>query len=278
MSWFGKHKTKQGDAVYIACEGRDSMMRRTTAWEILKNNGQEVDSIYLSDAEIVINTNENAYNSSEALANFMDGESISPLVIVIDTMNYSLGNSKENDANDMTEYFRRIAQNLIRRFNATVILVHHTNKDGTDIRGSSTIRGALDALFLINKVGEQHIVKNDKHKDIEQINTLYLDTKVTNFTLPDGSNDANIALFMGQQHLSANGFTPAQQKLLDVMEKVVGVGGTMIKSELILKLGADKGNFAKNYLKPLLNERFISANKSSVTLIKTEGAADDFEI
>jgi hypothetical protein len=41
-----------------------------------------------------------------------------------------------------------LARNLIRKYGATVVLVHHTNKDAADIRGSTAIRGALDFLAM----------------------------------------------------------------------------------------------------------------------------------
>jgi len=275
---FGKYATKQGDAVYIACEGRDSMMRRTFAWEILKNNGKEVDPVYISEAEIVISTAENAYNSSESLAKFMEDSEINPRVIVIDTMNYSLGTSGENDANQMTEYFARIARNLIRKFKATVILVHHTNKDGSDIRGSSTIRGALDSLFLVGQENSQYKVKNDKHKDIDKLNPFYLESRAASFKLPDGTDESNIALFWSELRPSPQGFTQGQMMLLSLMEKRVGVLGEMTKADLIKDLGANRPNFAKNYLNPLIEADFISCSKAQVKLLKVEGTSNDFEI
>ena len=275
---FSKYATKQGDAVYIACEGRDSMMRRTFAWEILKNGGKEVDPVYISEAEIVISTPENAYNSSESLAKYMEDSGICPRVIVIDTMNYSLGTAGENDANQMTEYFARLARNLIRRFKATVILVHHTNKDGSDIRGSSTIRGALDSLFLVGQENGQYKVKNDKHKDIDKLNPFYLESKAASFKLPDGTDESNIALFWSELRTSSQGFTQGQMMLLSLMEKRVGVLGEMTKADLIKDLGANKPNFAKNYLNPLRDAGFIDYSKAQVKLLKVEGASNDFEI
>jgi hypothetical protein len=254
------------------------MMRRTFAWEILKNNGKEVDPVYISEAEIVISTAENAYNSSESLAKFMEDSEINPRVIVIDTMNYSLGTSGENDANQMTEYFARIARNLIRKFKATVILVHHTNKDGSDIRGSSTIRGALDSLFLVGQENGQYKVKNDKHKDIDKLNPFYLESRTASFKLPDGTNESNIALFWSELRPSPQGFTQGQMMLLSLMEKRVGVLGEMTKADLIKDLGANRPNFAKNYLNPLIEAGFISCSKAQVKLLKVEDTSNDFEI
>jgi hypothetical protein len=275
---FGKYATKQGDAVYIACEGRDSMMRRTFAWDLLKNNGQEVDPVYISEAEIVISTPENAHNSSESLAKFMEAGGIHPRVIVIDTMNYSLGTAGENDANQMTEYFARLARNLIRRFKATVILVHHTNKDGSDIRGSSTIRGALDSLFLVGQENGQYKVKNDKHKDLEKLAPIYLESRATSFELPDGSNESNLALFWSELSPSTEGLSFGQTQLLSIMFKAVGFFGEMKKADLIQRLDADSSNFAKNYLNPLRDAGYIEYSKSVVKLLRIEETCNDFDV
>ena len=275
---FGRFATKQGDAVYIACEGRDSMMRRTLAWEILKNDGKEVDSVFISDAEIQIATSENAHNSSESLARFMEDSGIRPRLIVIDTMNYSLGTAGENDANQMTDYFSRLSRNLIRRFHATVILVHHTNKDGLDIRGSSTIRGAMDSLYLISQEHGQYKVRNDKQKDRDKLDPIYLEPKEATFTLSDGSVESNIALFWSDLRYSSNGFTTGQQHVLELLEKTVGVMGEMPKSDLIKLTNANKPNFAKNYLNPLSDAGFISYTKTMVKLLKSATEDNDFVV
>ena len=52
----------------------------------------------------------------------------------------------------------------------------------------------------------------------------------------------------------------------------------MTKADLIHQLGANKPNFAKNYLNPLRDAGFISYTKAKVKLLKVETEVHDFEV
>ena len=273
--FLGEHTVQQGDAVFIACEGRDSVLRRVGAWNHLKNGGMDVDAAYISSREIVVTAPEQADISVEQYVRVMGTSEIHPKVIFIDTMNYSLGSAKENDANDMTQYFSRIANGLINKYGCVVVLLHHTSKDGADIRGSSTIRGALDSLFLVSRDSAGiFTVKNDKHKDLDKIEPFYLEGRKVTFQLADGSMESNIALFPIIKHPSASTGSIYQQKVLDLLSNNVGIGGSIAKKDLATRLGFDPRNAARDIYKPLEDGGFISSNRVKVTLLKT----DDFGV
>ena len=277
--FFETYPTKQGDVVFIACEGRDSIIRRAIAWQNLKNDGRDVENVFISRQEMVVCGPEIAEISSESMAKFIQNSKIIPKVVFIDTMNYSLGEAKENDANDMTGYFRRIGDSLIRKFGCTVVFVHHTSKSGEDIRGSSSIRGAIDSLFFVSqsKTG-QFKVENDKHKDREKIAPFYLNPKSVKFTLADGSIESNIALFMSNERDTPSGITLIQQKVILLLEDRVGVNGTLSKKEILDGVGfTDAKNAARDVFKPLQEAGYITAHQKQVTLIKLL-ASDDFEV
>jgi RecA/RadA recombinase len=273
--FLGQYQVKQGHAVFIACEGRDSVLRRVGAWNHMKNGGVDVDSAYISSREMVVTAPETADISIEQYVNALEGGDIHPKVIFIDTMNYSLGSSKENDANDMTNYFRRITNGLINRFGCVVVLLHHTSKDGVDIRGSSTIRGALDALFLVSRdTAGIFTVKNDKHKDRDKLEPFYSEGRSVEFELPDGTNESNIALYPTTKQSTASSGSIYQRKALDVLLEKVGIGGSMAKKDLLGHIGCDPRNAARDIYKPLGDGGFISSNRVEVTLLKM----DDFDI
>jgi hypothetical protein len=273
--FLGQYQVKQGHAVFIACEGRDSVLRRVGAWNHMKNGGVDVDSAYISSREMVVTAPETADISIEQYVNALEGGDIHPKVIFIDTMNYSLGSSKENDANDMTNYFRRITNGLINRFGCVVVLLHHTSKDGVDIRGSSTIRGALDALFLVSRdTAGIFTVKNDKHKDRDKLEPFYLEGRSVEFELPDGTKESNIALYPTTKQSTASSGSIYQRKALDVLLEKVGIGGSMTKKDLLGHIGCDPRNAARDIYKPLGDGGFISSNRVEVTLLKM----DDFDI
>ena len=273
--FLGQHKVQQGEAVFIACEGRDSVLRRVGAWNHLKNGGNHVKGAYISSKEIVINAPDQADVSIEQYVQAMETAEINPKVFFIDTMNYSLGSAKENDANDMTQYFRKISNGLINKFGCVVVLLHHTSKNGDDIRGSSSIRGALDALFLVSRDSAGiFTVKNDKHKDRDKIEPFYLEGRQVEFALQDGSLESNIALYLTTKQSTASAGSIYQQRALEILGQEVGIGESMAKKDLLARLGYRASNAARDIFTPLQEGGFIDANRVTVTLIK----ADDFDV
>lgn len=274
--WMGQYATKQGDVIFVACEGRDSMLRRTLAWESLKNAGQDVDHAYITRAEIVVGTEPDAENSTEALARFIDEKGIKPRIIFMDTMNYTLGTCKENDSNDMTAYFQTLARNLIRRYGATVALVHHTNKDAADIRGSTAIRGALDFLAMVKQKDGQFVFQNVKHKDREELAPMYFESRSTQIALADGKVEENMALFPAEKRIKDLALTVGQRELIDCMKQSVGIDGEIQKKTLRQRLGVESGNWARDYVKPLVDLGYLQeVDRITLRLLKTGDTIDD---
>ena len=241
----------------------------------MENGGVDVEDAYISSREMVVTAPEQADISIEQYVGEIEAGGINPKIIFIDTMNYSLGSAKENDANDMTQYFRRIANSLITRFGCVVVLLHHTSKDGADIRGSSTIRGALDSLFLVSRDSAGiFTVKNDKHKDVDKLAPFYLEGREVEFVLPDGSLESNIALFLTNKQSAASSGSVHQDKALKILLEKVGIGGSMTKKELSAYIGCDARNAARDVYMPLQEGGFISSSRTQVTLLKI----DDFDI
>jgi hypothetical protein len=51
---------------------------------------------------------------------------------------------------------------LRKRFNCTILLVHHTGKDGKSERGSNSLRGYLDGLWLLHKRDGHLVLRCEK--------------------------------------------------------------------------------------------------------------------
>lgn len=74
-------------------------------------------------------------------------------ILVIDTLHTATTDADENSAKDMGKVLSacRVAAHAL---GCAVILVHHTNKNGTAERGSSAMRGAFDFMVEVKRVGE----------------------------------------------------------------------------------------------------------------------------
>lgn len=81
-------------------------------------------------------------------------EQAEPLdLLVIDTLHSATAGADENSARDMGVALT-LAKAAVTELGCAVLLVHHTNKNGTAERGSSALRGAMDCMIEISPVGE----------------------------------------------------------------------------------------------------------------------------
>lgn len=87
-----------------------------------------------------------------------------PALIVIDTLSACLPGADENSAQDMTRALKS-CQTLIQQLKTTLLLVHHTTKDGDDYRGHSSLHAAADVMLKLDQKNGIVTVKSYKVKD-----------------------------------------------------------------------------------------------------------------
>jgi hypothetical protein len=156
---------KQGQVMYVVGEGMRGMDWRIEAWklanpkadvEALNRNLLLVDEpVRLLDKLSVIKF----VNTAEDVAS--DG---SVRLVVIDTWARAMVGGDENSAQD-TGLAIDVCERVRRITKATVMVVHHTGADGTRERGSTALRGAADAMYLMQNREGDVALKCDKLKD-----------------------------------------------------------------------------------------------------------------
>lgn len=138
---------EQGDVVYLALEGGRGFRRRKEAWarhHADKLKGREAPLFFLIDAPVAI-----VHDHVDVIAS-IEAQAVKPSVVVIDTLNRTLGGGSESDDRDMGALIKAV--DAIRaRFGCTVILVHHCGHDGSRPRGHSALLGAYDVLIHVTK-------------------------------------------------------------------------------------------------------------------------------
>lgn len=88
-------------------------------------------------------------------------------LLVIDTMHSATVGADENSAQDMGRVLG-MAKDAIKRLGCTVLMLHHSNKAGTAERGSSALKGAMDAQIEVKPVAGKFVMHCEKLKDGEQ--------------------------------------------------------------------------------------------------------------
>jgi hypothetical protein len=164
---FGGADKRLHRVLYVAGEG--NMSARTACWAAhhgFPDFGEHFDFIVhpvdLLDADTVWDLAESANHRRYAL-------------IVIDTLARSIPGADENSAQDMGKAMDAVAD-IARSADASVLLIHHTGKDSSrGERGSSAIRGAVEASLEMKKLGDLRAsVEMRKQRDAEDEGTMRL--------------------------------------------------------------------------------------------------------
>lgn len=165
---FHGHDVKPGAVFYIAGEGHNGLARRLHAWA-QHNNSEMPSLLFVSEAPTDLSSATNAAKVAEAVRLLADTHGESPVLIVIDTMARNFGGD-ENSATDVGSFVRN-ADALRRHWKATVLIVHHSGKDGEKgARGSSALKGAADAEYEVSRSDEDKLIRLTprKMKDAEE--------------------------------------------------------------------------------------------------------------
>jgi hypothetical protein len=96
-----------------------------------------------------------------------------PTLLIVDTLSRATPGGDENAARDLGRAVE--ATDRIREAcGTTVLLVHHSTKDGGSMRGHSSLEGAADSILEARRDGQTVELRNPKQKDAEPAEPLKL--------------------------------------------------------------------------------------------------------
>lgn len=163
IDWNG-HKTKRSRCAYVCAEGAGGFIGRIQAWA-------QIHKVALTDLDdwlIITPDTPNFLKEEDAritAARIDDHFNGTCDFIVIDTLAQVTAGADENSAKDMGLALRH-AKLLGVLTGAAYNLAHHTGKDeDKGPRGSTVMRGQLDAMFYIFRSEETRTFWIDKMKD-----------------------------------------------------------------------------------------------------------------
>lgn len=167
--WAGR-AVSGGSVLYVVGEGGIGVPRRIKAWENVYNGGEALNNFYLVNRPVFPVRSEEV-NQVILAAKQVKATTGQPVrFIVIDTLARCFGGNDENDARDMGAFIEG-CDTIKRETGATLLVVHHSGKDGSKgARGSSAFRAALDAEFNVRREGDGGalILSCTKMKDAEE--------------------------------------------------------------------------------------------------------------
>jgi hypothetical protein len=157
--WMGK-TTLQGPVIYNAAEGSAGLSQRVSAWKEHQGiGGISLPVHFLTEPVNLLNALDVA-----AFLSAVDSLQHAPVLIIIDTLARSMAGGDENSAKDVGLVIEN-ADKIRRATGATVLLIHHTAKGSETERGSSSLRGAVDALLYVKADDAVREIRCEKAKD-----------------------------------------------------------------------------------------------------------------
>jgi RecA/RadA recombinase len=228
IPWLGR-RTRKGAVLYIAAEGMFGFKYRLRAYKRLHEvEGADVrflpEGIQLGDDE-----------SLKALLDQLAEEEFKPDLVIFDTLARMTVGSEENSAREMGEVVKA-ADELRRNLHATVLLIHHTRKDGTSERGSSALRGAADVMIELKKWADAErivVARCAKMKDAEEFADIHIGLEKVDL---DGGHSSLVAVHAAQNGAtSPSGEQKHVEKLAEILDRDFPEGASHGRLELAFR-------------------------------------------
>lgn len=160
-------------------------------------------------------------------------------IVVIDNL-LTVSGGKDENAPEIAQAMLNLRV-LSERTGAAVIVVHHSRKQngirgglGDDLRGHSSIRGAIDLALLVEREegADSVTVKSTKTRDVdvEPFGALFT------YTHQPGTFDLETAAFFGQKVMGAETTAEIEQAIIEVLTKA---GKPLSQTDLVKAVKSD---------------------------------------
>lgn len=159
---FHGHAAKSGAVFYIAGEGHNGIARRIEAWAQHHGTSRPA-RLYVSKAAINLVNATHAERVAEAVQELVNTTGETPQMIVIDTMARNFVGD-ENSATDVGQFVSNLDR-MRRQWNAMILIIHHSGKASErGSRGSSALKGAVDAEYELKRDDTDKLIRLIAHK------------------------------------------------------------------------------------------------------------------
>jgi hypothetical protein len=150
LPWFGCD-VRQGAVFIVAGEGNRGLRRRLAGFLRHHNIAAQDLPLFFSDGAAAFTENESVADVITAVQKLVGKTGCRPVLVVVDTIARNFGAADENSTKDMGSFVHGCDW-VRNEFGSTVLALHHVgHQDKTRARGSTTLRGALDAEYRITR-------------------------------------------------------------------------------------------------------------------------------
>ncbi|HZO67765.1 MAG TPA: AAA family ATPase [Kribbellaceae bacterium] len=167
-TWQG-YRVTQGPVLYLIAEGARGIRPRVRAWE--SASGRKMTGVTFLPLAVKAST-------AEWRALCRIAKESRPALVVIDTQARVTLGLEENSAKDMGLFIDEL-ESLRCSCSACVLVLHHTPRNGDNLRGSTAMEGAATTIIRVEKEGTSITLINDperggKQKDSDTFDDISL--------------------------------------------------------------------------------------------------------
>ena len=165
-------------------------------------------------------------------------------LIIFDTLAACIPGAEENSASDMGVAVSN-CNAIMRKIGGTVMLVHHSGKDGNrGMRGSSALHAAADTIIKVSKTKVKHRINVSCEKSSDRVSFMPYSVAL------EAENESRVPVFVGDLAITEKQYQ-VLAALLDMPDQSGGV------SDVANILGIGRNN-AGSVLKALLNYGYVT--------------------
>jgi len=241
----------------VAAEGFFGYTMRLKAWENHHHETANYADFLHGDVDLFDDV-----SLDMLITSIKDGQYV---LVVIDTLAMVSGDADENSTRDMNRMVKG-CKRIIEDCNTALILVHHTGKAGTDERGSSALRGAMDSMIKLTQhdtLPDVVKVTCEKMKDAPKFEPFMLQAQTVDlgYTDPLGNPATSKVLepFESEQ-ISLDGLTDTQMMILRF---IVSGMGDKTQANIARATGKGTGTISKIITK-LVELDYISRHEGII--------------
>lgn len=228
LNWpYRGRKVKNGNVVYLACEGVSGITARIEAFrnEFLQEDITHVPFYLIPSAIDLIKKHQKLAADIKA---HLEENPIN--IIVIDTLNRSLSGD-ENKSQDMGDYIKA-ADYLREFFHCTVIIIHHSGYDATHARGHTSLPAAIDTQIAVSRDKDTNavIAKIELMKDGEMGDEIRSHLKQVEIGIDDEGDTITSCIVVEDDKKSEN---PKNKRLtghilnvFTLLKEIISTSGT----------------------------------------------------
>jgi hypothetical protein len=203
LPWAGVHEVSKGTVLYLVAEGTSGIRKRVRAWE--RHTGIPMQGVTFLPIAVQL------LHGTDRGALGLLVQEMRPAFIVIDTQARCTVGANENDNGEMGEVVAA-ADQLREASGACVLLIHHSGRNGENMRGASAFDGAATSIIKVTKNEEYVEVHCDKQKDVEDFDSVFLKMQPV--------LESCVLINRVASPAEENQLSKTEQRILDVMHDV----------------------------------------------------------